>query len=59
MRNDEFALQCMKDALTALEAGKPVSAGPEARLYAITITSLQQVIAFFAYWVLDRGDNNG
>lgn len=57
MKNEDFILQCLNDALTALEAGRPVSAGPTARLYAIVIANLRQVIAFFAYWIMqDRGD---
>ena len=51
VRNDEFVLQCLNDALVALEAGKPVSAGPEARRYAIAITMLEQLIAYVTVYV--------
>ncbi|MCB0085794.1 MAG: hypothetical protein KDE47_32855 [Caldilineaceae bacterium] len=53
--NDEFVLQCLEDALTVLQAGKPVSAGPEARRYAIAITLLEQLIAYVVVFILGRG----
>lgn len=56
MRNAEI-LQLMDDALTALRASKPVCDAEGARHVAITITMLQQVIAFWRCYVM--GDFDG
>ena len=51
MRNAEI-LQLLDDALTAMRASKPVSDAEGARHVAITITMLQQVIAFWRVYVM-------
>ena len=56
--NEEFIAQCLQDALVALQANKPVSAGPMARRYAIVITMLEQAIAYFYMYVMGENDAN-
>jgi hypothetical protein len=51
MGNDSKALQLLKEALEAMREAKPEERSELARRYAVSITELEKVIAYFVLYV--------
>jgi len=49
---DEFAWFKLKDALDALKEGKPNDRGEKDRAYAVAITEMEKLLAFFYFFVI-------
>ena len=49
---DEFAWFKLKDALAALKEGKPNDRGEKDRAYAVTITEMEKIVAYFYLFVM-------
>ena len=47
------SMDAMERALNFLRAGKPPERGEESRRYAVTITELEKVVAYFKVYVVD------
>lgn len=52
IQNDKYCLSLLEDALRALQGNKPQERGEEARAWAVTITELEKVIAYFEKYVV-------
>ena len=48
------ALDKLEEALDALRAEKPQERGEDARRYAVAITELEKVIAYFVTFVVEK-----
>jgi hypothetical protein len=51
MGNDSKALQLLKEALEAMREAKPEERSELSRRYAVSITELEKVIAYFVLYV--------
>lgn len=51
MGNDSKALQLLKDALAAMKEAKPEERGDLSRSYAVAITELEKLIAYYIVFV--------
>ena len=49
---DEFAWFKLKDALAALKEAKPNDRGEKDRAYAVTITEMEKLLAYFFFYVM-------
>jgi len=51
MGNDSKALQLLKDALAAMKEAKPLERSELSRNYAVAITELEKLIAYYIVFV--------
>jgi hypothetical protein len=60
VHDDEFCLNLLNDALRALRGNKQSVTDPhEARAWAVTVTELEKVVAYFQVFVVDVGVHSG
>ena len=60
VHDDEFCLNLLNDALRALRGNKQSVKDPqEARYWAVTVTELEKVVAYFETYVVDEGLHSG
>lgn len=50
---NETAYEVLKETLSVMKASKPDERSERARSYAVTITELEKVIAYFKVFVVD------
>ena len=52
--NEEICRSLLDDALRALKGNKPQERSEDARAWAVTITELEKVIAYFEKYVVNK-----
>jgi hypothetical protein len=53
---DREAINSLEVALDSLRKGKPEDRSEKARRYAVTITEMEKVLAYFKTYVIDAGE---
>lgn len=55
---DTDAFLLLEAALEAIRIAKPNDRGAKDRCYAVAITDMEKVCAYFKTWILDRGPDD-
>lgn len=56
--DDQFCTNLIENAIRALRGNKPQDKSDKARFYAVTITEMEKVYAYFRIYVLDNDYEN-